>query len=83
MQVQRHEDGSFVLPGRFPIHDLPDIGIEVPQGAYSTVAGLVLALLQRVPEAPGDTVAVAGWELTVTGVEERRLTEIRVRPQHE
>ncbi len=83
VQVRRLDDGTLVLSGSFPIHDLPDLGIEVPDGPYSTVAGLVLALLQRVPEAPGDTVSVAGWELTVTGVEERRLTEIRFRPRHD
>ncbi|MEX2032068.1 MAG: hemolysin family protein, partial [Dehalococcoidia bacterium] len=41
--VARRPDGSVDLPGTFPIHDLVDLGIiDVPEGAYATVAGLIL-----------------------------------------
>jgi putative hemolysin len=42
--VQRDEDGTIVLPGTFPVHDLPDLGVDLdhrPDGGYTTVAGLI------------------------------------------
>jgi putative hemolysin len=72
-------DGSMVLPGRFPFHDLDDVGIDAPDGDYSTVAGLVLDRLQRIPEAPGDTVEVGDWTLTVLEVSGRTIASVRAR----
>ena len=83
LAAQRGEDGSLTLPGSFPIHDLADIGVllEVQAaGNFTTVAGLVLSLLGRVPKAPGDVVTVDGWELEVGAVERRAVTQVIVRP---
>jgi len=78
LQVRREPDGSMVLPGRFPAHDLPDLGIDVPDGQYATVAGFLLWQLQRIPEQPGDIVEVGPWRMTITGVDDRAITEVRV-----
>src|SRR5215211_5228042 len=77
--IQREADGSVLLPGSFPIHDLPDLGITLPQGAYTTVAGLALDRLGRLPEA-GETVGVDGWQLEVLAVEHRAITRLRLTP---
>src|SRR5215203_6487336 len=53
--VRRDPDGSMVLPGSFPVHDLPDLGVELPEGPYATVAGLALDRLGRIPGG-GETV---------------------------
>lgn len=74
------EDGVLRLPGRFPMHDLIDLGIELPTGDYATIAGLVLAELGRIPEAPGDVVEVAGWRIEVLGVERRAIETVAVSP---
>ncbi len=76
--VRRQDDGTLTLPGRFPIHDLTDLGIEVPQGPYVTLAGLLLARLGRIPDAPGDIVDIDRWRFTVTGVHRRAITEVAV-----
>lgn len=76
--VRREPDGSMVLPGRFPAHDLPDLGIEIPDGQYATVAGFLLWQLQRIPEQPGDVVEAGPWRMTITGVDDRAITEVRV-----
>jgi putative hemolysin len=76
--VRREPDGSMILPGRFPAHDLPDLGIEIPDGQYATVAGFLLWRLQRIPEQPGDVVEVGPWHMTITGVDDRAITEVRV-----
>jgi putative hemolysin len=78
LTVRREPDGSMVLPGRFPAHDLPDLGIEVPDGQYATVAGFLLWQLQRIPDAPGDVVDVGPWRMTITGVDDRAITEVRI-----
>jgi putative hemolysin len=79
--VRRDPDGSLVLPGRFPVHDLEDVGVDgMPEGPYATVAGLVLDVLGRVPEAPGDRVTVAGRTIEVLAVDGRAITEVRIGP---
>jgi putative hemolysin len=79
--IRREADGSLVLPGRFPVHDLVDVGVDdMPEGPYATVAGLVLDVLGRVPDAPGDRVTVAGRTIEVLAVDGRAITEVRVSP---
>lgn len=79
--VRREPDGSLVMPGRFPVHDLVDVGVgDMPEGPYATVAGLVLDRLGRVPEAPGDLVVVAGRTIEVLSVDGRAITEVRIGP---
>ena len=80
LAVRPQADGSLVLPGTFPVHDLPDVGITgIPDGPYVTVAGLVLDRLGRIPTAPGDTVTVDGTTFEVTATEHRAITQLLVR----
>ncbi|EXG80002.1 hemolysin family protein [Cryptosporangium arvum] len=82
--VKISEDGSMVLPGSFPVHDLVDIAIELPhrpEGDYTTVAGLILAVLGRIPRSPGDVVTVDRWSFEVRAVRRRAITEVMVRPE--
>lgn len=79
--VSRGEDGSVVLPGTFPVHDLVDLDIEpadMPEGNYTTIAGLVLAALGRLPKRPGDVVHVSGWDFAVTAIKRNAITRVRV-----
>lgn len=81
VEVQRQADGSLILPGTFPIHDLPDLGLEIPRVShrrYTTVAGLVLASLQRVPDRPGDRITLGGWTFEVVDVHRHAITSVRV-----
>ncbi|MDY6995675.1 MAG: hemolysin family protein [Actinomycetota bacterium] len=83
--VRTLADGSRVLPGTFPLHDLVDVGVdstEFPRGDYATVAGLVLSILGRIPTDPGDTVEVPGYRIEVTAVDRNAITEVRLRPLH-
>jgi putative hemolysin len=64
------------------MHDLEDLGVELvdrPEGGYTTVAGLVLARLGRLPEEAGDRVRVSGWEFEVIEVEQHAITTVRIR----
>jgi putative hemolysin len=81
--VVREDDGGMLLPGTFPIHDLPDIGVEIEEedeGDYTTVAGLVLARLGHIPTVPGETVAIDGHTAEVVEITGRAITRLRLRP---
>jgi putative hemolysin len=79
ISVRRLDDGSLMIPGSFPVHDLVDLGIEVPEANYTTVAGLILSQLSRVPQVPGDTVRFGQWAFEVTKTTGRRITEVVVK----
>jgi putative hemolysin len=78
-RVQYRPDGSVVVPGAFPVHDLPDLGISLPEGDYATVAGLILERLGRIP-AEGDTAEVDRWRLEVLAMDRNAITRVRLIP---
>ncbi|MFP5317264.1 MAG: hemolysin family protein [Acidimicrobiia bacterium] len=76
--VEREADGALVVRGSFPVHDLADVGVDLPEGDYATVAGLVLSALGRIPDEPGDHVEIDGWGATVLAVDHRAITRVRL-----
>jgi putative hemolysin len=81
--VVREPGGSMLLQGAFPIHDLPDIGVPVPEGLtgdYTTVAGLLLARLGHIPTQPGETVDLTGWTAEVVQITGLAITRVRLVP---
>lgn len=80
--VTRLDDGGVVVPGTFPLHNLPDLGIERPErrGDYTTVSGLVMDRLGRVPRATGEVVNVDGWTIEVLDVAHHAATRVVFRP---
>jgi putative hemolysin len=53
--------------------------VALPEGPYETVAGYVLAMLGQLP-AVGDAVELDGHRLTVTEMDGRRISRVRVGP---
>ncbi len=80
--VAHLDDGDLVVPGTFPLHDLPDLGIELAErtGGYTTVSGLVMDELGRVPRGPGEVVHVDGWTIEVLDVAHHAATRVAFRP---
>ena len=77
--VRREPDGTIVLPGTFPIHDLDDIGVDLPDGDYATVAGLVLEHLGRIPSSATAS-TIADWQIEVRAMERHSITEVALTP---
>lgn len=77
-------NGSFLVPGRLRPDELKErTGITVPDdGPYETLAGLVMARLERIPEQ-GDRVDVDGVGLMVTRMHARRVLSLTVTPAPE
>jgi putative hemolysin len=75
-------EGVYLLDGMTPVDDLkarlelPDLPAE---GSYHTLAGLMLALLRRVPR-PGDRIVFGGWLFEVTEMDGRRVDRVRATP---
>ncbi|MET9557483.1 hemolysin family protein [Streptomyces sp. NPDC006645] len=63
--------------GSCRVLSLHRIGLEVPDGPYETVAGLIADLLGRIP-APGDRAELPGWRLSVRQVGRYRAERVRL-----
>jgi len=76
--VTRLESGRILVPGTFPLHDLADLGIQLPDptGDYTTVSGLVMDKLGRVPAGAGEMVVVDGWTIEVLDVARHAATKV-------
>ncbi|MFO7778167.1 MAG: hemolysin family protein [Nitriliruptoraceae bacterium] len=77
--VQHDADGSMVVPGAFPLHDLDDLGMEASSSQVTTVGGLVIEHLGRIPQR-GDRVTVDGTDLEVLEVRRRAPERVRISP---
>ncbi|RKK04973.1 DUF21 domain-containing protein [Pseudoroseomonas wenyumeiae] len=75
--VQR-QDGSLLLDGMMASDEARD-RLDLPElpgkGGYHTVAGLMLALLQRVPRE-GDRIVWAGWRFEIVDMDGRRIDKV-------
>ncbi|TDB85833.1 CBS domain-containing protein, partial [Micromonospora fluostatini] len=84
--VVREPDGALLLPGGFPLHDLPDVGVDLDEDIiedsdYTTVAGLLLDRLGHIPKAPGGVVELPGLTAEVAEVTGQAITRVRLRPR--
>jgi CBS domain containing-hemolysin-like protein len=62
--------------GRVNVEDLgAELGVELPEGEWDSVGGLVVGLLGRIPRV-GEGLEVAGLRVTVTARRGRRVVEI-------
>lgn len=75
----RTADGRILAPALLRPDQLSDFGIDLPEGEYETVGGLIMDRLGRLPVI-GDEVAAEGWTLRVTRTEGRRVREIELVP---
>ncbi len=80
--IIRAEDGSVLMPGSFPMHDLVDVKISLPEGPYATVAGMVLHSLGRIPDV-GESLHVPGWQVEIIDREANAIQRLRLVPDPE
>ena len=78
---QKRDDGSWLVDGRMAIEDLElALGvsdIDADDAPYTTVAGLVIHFLQRLPQL-GDVVVSNGWRYEVIDMDSRRIDKLLV-----
>jgi len=79
--VELRADGSVRLEGRLSLRAWQEIfGVELPQMRVTTLGGLVMRLLAKVPEV-GDQVEYDGITFTVESVHGRRVRSVSMRVQ--
>jgi putative hemolysin len=77
--VELLSDGSVRLQGRLGLRTWEEMfGVELPEMGVTTLGGLVMRLLERVPEQ-GDEVEYEGIRFTVESVQGRRVATVRMR----
>jgi CBS domain containing-hemolysin-like protein len=77
--IRKEKDG-FIVNGGLPLNVLRQrLGFQAQKTQdYETLAGLVMSLLDRLP-VKGDRLEWRDWSLTVTDVEERRVSRVYLR----
>jgi putative hemolysin len=76
--VKRLRDGSLIVDASVNLRDLKgEYDLDFPESAeYETLAGFVLAQLQRVPRG-GEIITHGEWKLTVVDMDGRRINRVR------
>lgn len=75
-------DGRVLAPALIRPSQLTEFGIDLPEGEYETLGGLIMDRLGRLPR-PGDVVEEEGWKLRVTSTDGRRVSEVELSPIQE
>lgn len=79
-EIHRVSETEFTVDGTASIDEISDLtDIELPEGNYDTIGGLVTELLGYIPkEGEQPQVEVAGLSIKVLGVEDRRLSRLLI-----
>ena len=73
-------DGPYVVPGALHRDEARELlDLEIPEGAWETLAGFMLELLGQIPEK-GEFARWEGWEFVVEGRDGLRISTVRVVP---
>ena len=77
--VVRLDDRTVELDAQLRVDEANDrLDLDLPEGEdYETVAGLVLYLLQRIPN-PGDELTVSGLKLSIAEMQGNRIEKVRI-----
>ena len=74
---------EYLVRGDLAIHDWPNVfGVDLPAERISTIGGLVMSLLGRVP-AVGDEVRTGNLRFTVEAMQAMRVRRVRLRIEPE
>ena len=77
--ITRLSAGHWSVDGALLVDELGAlIGVDLPEGEWVTVAGLVMGLAGEVPKA-GDQVETGGFQFRVDLIEQRRIRRVDVR----
>lgn len=76
-EAVRREDGSWLLAGSLPADEMAEhLGLTLPRERdYQTVAGFVIAALERLPET-GERVDALGWRFEIVDMDGRRVDKV-------
>ena len=79
-EIRQVNDNTFTVDGATSIDEISElIGIELPEGEYDTIAGLLVENLGRIPRSgEHPSITIDHVRFTVDEVEDRRITRILI-----
>ena len=79
-EIFQVSDNAYTVDGSTSIDEISDlVGVDLPEGDYDTIAGLVVETLGRIPkENEHPSVNIENLTLTVEKVEEKRIAKILI-----
>ncbi|MBN2112498.1 MAG: HlyC/CorC family transporter [Acidimicrobiia bacterium] len=78
VQVVRAHDGErFIAAGSVRPGELEDIGVDLPEGDYETIGGLVMERLGRIPRN-GDVVEAGDYRIRVVRMDRHRVGQVEI-----
>jgi magnesium and cobalt transporter len=76
--ITRHEDGTILVDARLEVEKLADyLGVELPEGDYESVGGLIINMLGKIPQ-PLEKVTIGDFDLKVQSADNRRIHKVIV-----
>ena len=79
--IERLPNGDVRVSGRLALDEAnEELGFELPEGDWDTVAGLLFTQLGHVPE-PGEAIEVDGYLLRAEQLDGRRIERVRITPR--
>ena len=76
--IVRIRDGRWLVDGQTHVDRVnEELGLDVPEGEYVTIAGFILDLAGEIP-SPGATYTYGDWTFRVQSLERRRISEVVV-----
>ncbi len=76
--ILRIREGRWLVDGQTHVDRVSEeLGLDIPEGDYVTLAGFVLDLAGVIPQ-PGDIYSADGWSFRVQSMDRRRISEIVV-----
>jgi putative hemolysin len=79
-ELRRLTGGVVEVEGRMNLDEFAEYtAVQLPEGPYETAAGFLMARLGRLPQT-GDAVEIEGHRISVTEVDGRRASRLRVEP---
>jgi putative hemolysin len=79
VRLERNKDGSITVDGSYSVRDLNNtLNLDLPESPdYETIGGFILSNIQGIAKG-GEIVRVGGCNLTVVGINGRRITKIKI-----
>lgn len=84
-QIQKISDYEYIVEGSSKLEDLQDqIGLDLESEDYDSIGGIVIELLDRLPQAGESVTTENGIHLVVDEVEKNRIDKVHIYlPQEE
>ena len=78
--IYQVDENKFTVDGTTPIDEISDlVGVELPEGEYDTIAGLMVENLGRIPKPEEHpSIDIDCLTLTVLAVDDRRIAKILI-----